>query len=129
MEQEANKLSQQMQLVENNLNEIQEIKKGLEEIEKKETKEILANIGKKIYIPVEIKEKNLIIEVGNRKFVKKTIPEAKELIEEQIGKLDSARQQINERLEELQEEAGKLMMQIEKSQKNEHHHDKDDECD
>ncbi len=128
LEQEANKLSQQMQLVENNLNEILEIKSGLEEIDKKETKEILANIGKKIYIPVEIKEKNLIIEVGNKKFLKKTIPETRELIEEQIVKLDSAKQQINERLEELQEDAGKLMIQIEKSQKHEHSHDAEDEC-
>ena len=87
----------------------------MEVIEKKETKEILANIGKKIYIPVEIKDKNLIIEVGNKKFVKKSISETKELIEEQIIKLNSARQEITERFEQLQEEAGKLMMDIENS--------------
>lgn len=123
LEQEANKLSQQLQLIENNLNEIGEIKEGLDEIEEKETIEMLANIGKKIYIPVEIKDKNLIIEVGNKKFVKKSISETKELINEQIGKLNSARQEITEKLEELQEEANKLMMQIEKSQKHGHKHE------
>jgi len=122
MEEEANKLSQQLQLIENNLKEIDDIKNGLEEIEKKETKEILANIGKKIYIPVEIKDKNLIIEVGNKKFVKKSITETKELIKEQIGKLNSARIEITERLEQLQEEASKLMMDIQNSQENEHDH-------
>ena len=32
----------------------------INELKKKETKEILANIGKKIYLPVEIKDKKLI---------------------------------------------------------------------
>lgn len=122
MEQEANRLSQQLQMIENNLKEIEGIKDGLKEIEKKETKEILANIGKKIYIPVEIKDKNLIIEVGNKKFVKKSISETRELIKEQIEKLNSARQEITGALEQLQEEAGKLMMNIQNSQEEEHNH-------
>ena len=134
MEQEANRLSQQLQMIENNLKEIEGIKEGLEEIEKKDTKDILANIGKKIYLPVEIKEKNLIIEFGNKKFVKKSISETKELINEQIVKLNSARQEITGGLEQLQEEAGKLMMEIEKIQGDEHNHEhedgecKDDDC-
>jgi len=129
MEEEANKLSQQLQMIEGSIKEIDDINEGLEEIDKKETKEILANIGKKIYIPVEIKDKNLIIEVGNKKFVKKSITETKELIKEQIQKLNSARHEITQRLDELQEEAGKLMMSIENSQeeenkgKHEHSHE------
>jgi prefoldin alpha subunit len=129
MEQEANKLNQQLQLIENNLTEIREIAEGLDEIEKKETKEILANIGKKIYLPVEIKDKKLIIEVGNKSFVKKSISETKELIKEQIGKLNLARHEITERLENLQEEAGKLMMAIEEEQgKQVHNHKHDGKC-
>lgn len=127
LEQEANKISQQLQLVENNLNEIAEIREGLDEIERKETKEMLANIGKKIYIPVEIRDKNLIIEVGNKKFVKKSIKETKELIEEQIEKLGHVKQEMTDGLEELQEEANKLMMQLEKSQKHKHNRKEDEE--
>jgi len=131
MQEEANKFSQQLQMIESNLKEIEEIQNGLSEIEKKETIEILANIGKKIYIPVEIKDKNLIIEVGNKKFVKKSITETKELIKEQIVKLNSARQEITQRLEQLQEEAGRLMMEIENSQEKEHEHKHEhgDNCD
>ena len=40
MEEEANKLSQQLQLIENNLKEIDDIKNGLEEIEKKVTNQV-----------------------------------------------------------------------------------------
>jgi len=130
LEQEANQLSQQLEMIENNLREIEGIKNGLDEIEKKETKEIMANIGKKIYIPVEIKEKNLIIEVGTKKFIKKSIPETKKLISEQIIKLDSAKKEISQRLEQLQEEAGRLMMQIEEIQEagHKHSHKKGEKC-
>lgn len=128
LEQEANKLAQQLQLIENNLSEIQDIKEGLEEIDKKETKEILANIGKKIYIPVEIKDKNLIIEIGNKKFVKKSIPETRKLIEEQVNKMNHAKQEITNRLEDLQEEANNLMQEYQKAQGHKHKHD-DENCD
>ncbi len=114
LEGEADKISQQFQLIEGNLNEIVDIKEGLGEIEKKETNEILVNIGKKIFVPVEIKDKNLIIEVGNKKFVKKSIRETKELIEEQIEKLLHAKQEMTSKFEELQEKANRLMMQVEK---------------
>ena len=133
LEQEANKLAQQLQLIENNLSEIQDIKEGLEEIDKKETKEILANIGKKIYIPVEIKDKNLIIEIGNKKFVKKSIPETKKLIEEQVNKMNNAKQEITNKLEDLQEEANNLIQEFQKAQGHKHKHENcecesDDNC-
>jgi prefoldin alpha subunit len=131
LEQEANKLSQQLQMIEGNITEINDIKEGLVEIEKNETKEILANIGKKIFIPVEIKDKNLIIEVGNKKFVKKSIGETKELIEDQLLKLENAKAEITEKLDSLQEEANMLMIQLQEGRTHSHNHShgKDHECD
>jgi prefoldin alpha subunit len=109
LEQEADALNQQMQLIEKNLAEIKELGLSLEEIGKKENKEILANIGKKIYLPVEIKDNNLFVEIGKGNFVKKTCSEAKEIIEEQIKKLIVGREEITARLDELQQKANDLM--------------------
>ncbi|MFA7707802.1 MAG: prefoldin subunit alpha [Candidatus Pacearchaeota archaeon] len=109
LEQEADALNQQLQMIEQNLSEIQELKVGLEEIEKKENKEILTNLGKRIYLPVEIKDKNLFVEVGKGNFVKKTIPETKELIEEQIKKLIIGKEDVVRNLDDLQEQANNLM--------------------
>ena len=102
IEQEANQLEQQLQLIEQNLAEMQELSSGLNELENSGEKDVLANIGKGIYIPAEIKSKELIVEVGNKNFVKKTIPETKKIIEEQIEKLNSAKQQIVDKVDELQ---------------------------
>ncbi len=118
-EQEAQQLNQQLQLIEQNVSEMQDLELSLDEIEKKENNEILANLGKGIYIPVEIKDKKLIVEVGNKNFIKKTIPEAKEIIREQLVKLISAKSQISERLNALQSEIGKMMEGVEKESKKE----------
>ena len=74
-----------------------------------------ANIGRGIYIPAEIKDKNLTVEVGNKIFVKKSIPETKRIIEEQINKLDEARQQIEDKIEELRVEVNQVMKSEDKN--------------
>jgi len=121
MEQEANQLNEQLQLIEQNVSEMQELKASLDEIENSEGKtEILANLGKRIYIPVEIKEKGkdlkLVVEVGKGNFVKKNISETKEVVDEQVNKLMQGKNQIMARLEELQAMMMKLMGEIEKEQ-------------
>lgn len=116
LEEEINKFNQQFNLIENNLYDIVKIKEGLNEIEKKETKEILVDLGKRIYVPVEIKDKNLIIEVGNKKFVKKTINETIGLIDQQIINLNSAKKEILDKLEELNKEINELISEINKNQ-------------
>jgi len=115
-EQEAQQLNQQLQLIEQNINEMQDLKASLDEIAKGESKEILASLGKGLYIPVEIKDKKLVVEVGNKNFVKKSIPQTKEIIEEQSKKLVVGKTQILERLEALQSEIEGLMQAAEKEE-------------
>lgn len=119
IEQESNQLNQQLQLIDQNISELQEIELSLDAIEKNENKEILSNLGKGIYLPVNVKEKKLVIEVGNKHFIKKSIPQTKEVIEEQIKKLFIGKTEIMERLNQLQEQVNTLIEQIRESQEKE----------
>ena len=109
LQQEAEGLNQQLQLIQKNISEMQELGLSLEEIDKNENSEILANIGKNIYLPVEIKDRNLFVEVGKGNFVRKTILETKKVVDEQIKKFVVGREEIEKRLEELQQEVNELM--------------------
>lgn len=120
IEQEAQQLDQQLQLIEQSLVEMQNLNSSLEELEKTDKKEILANIGRGIYIPAEIKDKTLTVEVGNKTFVKKSIKDTKVIIEDQIDKLNDVREQISDRIESLRHEVGHLM----RNDKCEGNHDK-----
>ena len=115
IEQETQQLEQQSQLIEQSLIEMQNLSSSLDELEKTDKKDIFANIGRGIYIPAEIKDKTLSVEVGNKVFVKKSIPETKEIIEDQVQRLGSAREQISDRIEDLRVEVNQLM----KSEKSE----------
>ena len=109
IEQEASQLEQQLQIIEQHISDMQKINLGLDEIEKTEDKEILANIGKGIYIPAQIKSKDLIVEIGSKNFVKKTIPETKKIVEEQLKKLIEFKHQVIEKVGEMQEQMNMLM--------------------
>ncbi len=116
IEQEGGQLNQQLQLIEQNIQEIQELKDSLTEIEVGESKEILVNLGKKIYLPVEMKDEKLIVEVGRGNYVEKDVPATKEVIDDQMRKLIVGRAEITGRLEELQGEIEKLMMKVNEEQ-------------
>jgi len=117
MEQEANQLNEQLQLIEQNVGELAELKESLKEIDAMEDgKEILANLGKRIYLPVEVKDKELIVEVGKGNLVKKNIPETLKVVESQINKLEDGKVQISNRMEELQAEMVNLISMLQKEQ-------------
>jgi prefoldin alpha subunit len=114
MEQEINQLDQQVQLIDQHLSEMQRLKESLEELDKTNEKKIMASLGKGIYIPAEITDKKLIVEVGNKNLVKKTIPETIHIVEDQIGRLSEAKIQISQRMGDLQNE---IMQVVNEAQK------------
>lgn len=117
IEQEVDQLNRQLTLIDENLKDLTDLKGSLESMDKPEVKEIMVNIGKRVFVPVTIKEKKLLIDVGKNNFVKKTIPESFALIDEQIARLLSGKTQIMERLHELEEQMEELIKKVESRQK------------
>jgi prefoldin alpha subunit len=113
MEQEIGDLNQQLQLIEQSISELQLLMQSLEEIDKTDGKEILVDLGKRIYLPVEIKEKKLTLDVGSKFFVKKTIPEINKTIGEDLIRLITAKREVIERMRSLQGEVEFLINEFE----------------
>ena len=116
LDQEISKLEQQMQLIEQQILEIQNLKVGLEELEKSKEKQILTNLGKNIFIKTEIINKDLLVDVGNRTFVKKNIGGALKLIEEQLSKLTEGKNQVLSKVQEIQQKTGEVIAEAEKTE-------------
>ena len=118
IDQEANQLSEQLKLIELNVQEMNELKLSLDEIDNlnDNDKKILTNLGRKIYLPVTINDNKLIVEVGKDNFVKKSIPETKKIINDQIERLNDAKYQIIEMLNNLQTKMDNLISEIEGEQ-------------
>jgi|SRR3989344_2144435 len=119
LEQEAMKLQQQMQMIDQPMFELQNLQFGLQELEKSGEKEMLANLGKNIFIKTQILNKDLLVDVGNRTFIKKNIPETLKVIEEQLEKLIDAKNRILQAMQELQEKMERVIVEAESEEKKE----------
>ncbi len=118
MEQQMQQLQQQLEAIAGGIGELESLKIGLDEIPNAEGKEILAQVGKGIYVKAKIISGELTVNVGENNFVNRSVPEAKEMIGAQVKRLKEVETELKENLEasnsefmkmiqEYQEESGK----------------------
>lgn len=113
-EKQIQQLQQQLQAVEQALVEITSLNLGLDELKGAKGKEVLAPIGRGIFAKTKLDSEGLLVDVGGKNFVKKTIPETKKIIEEQIKKLDDVKKELNENMEKVGEEMNNVFAEAQK---------------
>ena len=113
IEQEINHLNEQLQIIEQNNGYMNGLVDTINEIDKNETKEIMVDLGKRIFIPVEIKERKLFLDVGKGNFVKKSLKETKDIIDAEKMKLIDSKNEIIRGLNQLNEEMENMIKEIE----------------
>ena len=74
---------------------------GLEEIEGSVGKEIRASLGRGIFVKAKLLSEDLIVDVGSKNLVKKSILETKKIIKDQTEKLHEVKKELEERIEEI----------------------------
>jgi prefoldin, archaeal alpha subunit/eukaryotic subunit 5 len=114
IEQESNKMQEQMQAIKSQIEELEVLRLSLERIDQMKEKEILANLGSGIFIKSEIKDKELFVNIGNGIVIKKMPEETIKIINKQIDRLDELKvlilseiEKLNSQLRDLIEEAQK----------------------
>jgi len=110
-EEQIKNLQQQLQAVEESITDMHSLNLGLDEIKESVGKEVLAPLGRGIFVETKLISDSLTVDVGGRNFVKKSVPETKEIIDRQIGKLIEISEEINEKIEEINEELTKTIME------------------
>ena len=108
-EQQIQQLQQQLQAVEQGVFEMVSLNQGLGELVGSVNKEILAPIGRGIFLKTKLLSEDLTVDIGNKTFVKKSIPEAQEMIKEQIEKLDEVKNELNDSLDKVGEEMERVV--------------------
>ena len=103
-EQQIQQLQQQLQAIDQGIFEMDGLDHGLNELIGSVDKEILASIGRGVFVKTKLLSEDLIVDIGNKTFVKKSIPEAQELIREQIEKLNDVKKELEDNLEKIGEE-------------------------
>jgi len=109
-EQQIMQIQEQLKLVEQAIFDMNTISTGLDELVGKEGEEIMAPIGRGIFVKAKLLSEDLTVDVGEKHFVKKTIPQSKGLIKEQVTKLKESRTYLEKELDKINEDISKTMM-------------------
>ena len=109
LEQQIVAIQQQLQAVEQTLIDMASLNLGLDEIKK--DKEILSPVGAGIFAKAKLISEELIVAIGEKNYIKKSIPETKKLIQEQIKKLEIAKKELNNELDKINEEITKTIVE------------------
>jgi len=109
-EQQIRQLQQQFQAVEESIVELNILDLGLDNLSGKVGEEIMAPIGRGIFVKAELKSEELTVDIGNQNLVKKSIPETKKILKTQITKLGEIKKELENKMDEIQEEAKEFIM-------------------
>jgi prefoldin alpha subunit len=110
-------IEEQLKIIEQQILELNSFSKAVEIIGESEEKEILAPVGKGVFIKSDIKDKRLFVDVGSGVFVKKDIGETKKISEEQINKLNNLKMQLLSEVEVFNEKLKGLVEKFEENNK------------
>jgi prefoldin alpha subunit len=111
-EQQIHQLQEQMEAVEKGINDLGSLNFGLDDLKGNTGKEILSPLGKGIFVETKLASEDLTVDIGGGNFVKKSIPEAKEIIGKQIEKLVEIKGELNGNLERINEEMTKTLVEF-----------------
>jgi prefoldin alpha subunit len=103
-EQQIMYVQDQLRVVEQAIFDMNTIYSGLDELKDKKDEKIIAPIGRGIFVKAKLLEENLLVDVGSRNFVTKTIPETKDLILDQVEKLKISKKELESELEKINQE-------------------------
>lgn len=116
-EQKIQQTQQQMQIVEQALMDLTSINLGLNDLKGAKGKEIMAPLGKGIFVKAKLLSEELTVDVGDKTFVGKSIEETQSMITEQTTKLDEVKNQLEDVMKEINEDLTKTMIEAQQNQK------------
>jgi prefoldin alpha subunit len=119
-EQQIIYFQEQINFIDQALIEMSGLKQILDEIKNKKEQEILSPIGRGVFVKAKIISDEILVDIGNKNIVTKTIPEAKELIEEQINKIEENRKKLEEELKNIEKQMETFFMENQKDFRHNH---------
>jgi len=118
---EGKEIEEKLQIVDQQVKELSQFSEGLKEFgkEKEKSNEILASVGKGVYVKSEMKEDSLFVDVGSGVLVKKSIDDTKQVVEEQLKKINEMKIHFGTQQEALNEELRTLIEEFQKAEEKE----------
>lgn len=115
-EEQSKNLQQQLQAVEQGILDLKTIYLDLDEIKGKNGENIMAHLGKGIFVEAKITSEDLLVDVGNKNIVKKSIEETKKIINSQTERLEKIKDELANTLDKLNKEIYESIESVESNE-------------
>ena len=115
LEQQIQGIRQQMQAIENAVIEMESLNINLEELKGKKDTEIRASIGKGIFVKAKLLSEELLVDVGGKNLVVKSISDTQKIISKQVKKLEEVKKELEKTMEEINKDLTKTMLEYQKN--------------
>lgn len=119
LQQEAERIGQENQNVERQINELRLLKINLESFSESKNENALVSLGNGIYTKAELKGKELWVNIGSNTVVKKSVQETGKLIDDQVIKLENFKEQLGKEMVSLNMQLNALVESAQQLQESE----------
>jgi prefoldin alpha subunit len=113
-------LQEQMNAVEQATMDLQTLDFGLDDLKDSKDREILAQVGRGIFVKAKITGEELLVDIGNKNFVTKSIENTKEVLKEQIEKLNQIKEDLESELDKINTEITNAFLEHQGMHSHEH---------
>ena len=117
MEQQANEQAEKIQAIDNQISELESLKLSLKKMEKSKGREMLSPLGRGIFLKTEVKDEKVFVNVGSKTLVKRTFPEAAEIVDTQVKEMENLKHQLMHNIEEINQALAGLLEEAQKEEK------------
>ncbi len=122
-EQQIRMLQEQLQAVEQTTMDLRTLDLGLDDLKQSKDKEILAQVGRGIFVKAKVLSDDLIVDIGGKNFVSKSIDNTKEVLQGQVKKLSRIQEDLEGELEKINQEITGTFLEHQQAQGEAHDHE------
>ena len=116
LEKQTQEIEQHSSFLQQEINDLSKFKENIGSMPgNAEESEILASLGKGVYVKASMTDKKLFVDVGAGVIVKKSSADTEKIIDAQLKKLSEAKLQLQDKLESYQMELSRIVIELEKS--------------
>ncbi len=108
-EQQINQMQQQLQAIEQGLIDLETLNMGLDDLKNSKGKEIMAPVGRGIFIKAKVESEDLLVDIGEGNIVTKNIEETKKILGKQSKKLSEVKFELQSSMETMGREMEKIV--------------------
>ena len=114
LEQQSEEIKKNLEELDGQSNDLDNLKQSLEKLGSDKGKEILANLGRGVFLKSKASDEKVFVNVGSKILVRKSFSEASEIIDKQLVEIEIIKKDLMNNLNSLNLELQDLVEQAQK---------------